>query len=515
MMMMKADKKWFGIAVSIATTIVVTGTSPVIAQTGTTERKPRTGNVIFLHPDGAGINHWNAARMYWYGPDATMNYDRLPGIAVYRGHMLDELTGTSNGGATTHAFGYKVEARGSYGKDGDGDESRLIKSLSGFNGSIMREAAAKGHPIGIVNDGNVGEPGTGVFLAEVPNRNDWNAIALQIWDGRPGESDPRPHVILGGGERQFLPPGVKGVHGEGENDLLGARNLISEALESDYVVLRTRQEFEALRAQLEISPTYAPKVLGLFARHHTFNDRPEEVLIAAGYYTGTLPLSNTKESQLVLYGTPIITPTSFNPPTVAEMTAMAITILDRVSQQAGLPFFLVVEPESVDNFGNNDNAIGTLTALKRSDEAIGVALDFIGRRPNTMLITAADSDAGGLQVRALQGPLTQTVTTVNFNPTGVEAENNNAKIDGLYGRDSFAFVSEPDQFGRRWPFAITWSGTPDVAGGILARAAGLNSELLNTAFIERFDNIDIYRMMYLTLFGRLLPYPEGELAPSR
>lgn len=107
------------------------------------------------------------------------------------------------------------------------------------------------------------------------------------------------------------------------------------------------------------------------------------------------------------------------------------------------------------------------------------------------------------------------MTTVNFNPTGVEAENNNAKIDGLYGRDSFAFVSEPDQFGRRWPFAIAWSGTPDTAGGILARAAGLNSELLNTAFIERFDNIDIYRMMYLTLFGRLLPYPEGELAPSR
>jgi alkaline phosphatase len=513
------DKRVVSTTTSLAVVAVITmSLLPASARTErsqSSERLPRTGNVIFMHPDGSGVNHWLAARMYWYGPDASMNYDKLPAMAVYRGHMMDELTGTSNGGATTHAFGYKVEARGSYGRDGDGDAARPIKGLSGFNGSIMREAAAKGHPIGIVNDGNIGEPGTGAFLAEVPNRNDWDAIALQIWDGRPGSKDQRPHVIMGGGERQFLPPGVQGVHGEGENKLLGSRNLISEALESDYVVLRTREEFEELRAQLAVSPTYAPKVLGLFAHHHIFNDRPEEVLIATGYYTGTLPLTNTKESELVLYGTPVITPAGFNPPTVAEMTEVAILILDRVSKKVGKPFFLVAETESVDNFGNNDNAIGTLTALKHADDAIGVALDYLGSEPDTLLLLAADSDAGGMQVRALQGPLTQTVTTVNFNPTGADADKIDAKIDGLYGRDSFAFVSEPDQFGKRWPFAITWTGTPDVAGGILVRAAGLNSDLITTAFSERFDNVDIYRMMYLTLFGRLLPYPQGKLAPNR
>jgi alkaline phosphatase len=502
------------VGVSVAA-LAMAAVMPAVAQTMPEERLPRTGNVIFMHPDGGGINHWTAARMYWYGPDGSMNYDKLPAIAAYRGHMLDNLAGTSNAGATTHAFGYKVEALGSFGRDGDGDESRFINSLSGFEGSIMREAAAKGHPIGIVNDGNIGEPGTAVFLAEVPNRNDWNGIALQIWDGRPGADDTRPHVILGGGERQFLPPGVQGVHGEGENDLLGSRNLISEALESDYVVLRTREAFDELKAQLAVSETYAPKVLGLFAHHHLFNDRPEEVLIAAEYYSGTLPLSATKESQLVLFGTPVITPAGFNPPTVAEMTEVAITILDRVSAQQEMPFFLVAETESVDNFGNNNNAIGTLVALKHADDAIGVALDYIGGSPDTMLIKAADSDAGGMQVRALTGPLTQTTTTVNFNPTGVEDQQNDAQIDGLYGRDSAIFLSEPDQFGRQWPFAITWSGTPDVSGGILTRAAGLNSELVTAAFSERFDNVDIYRMMYLTLFGRLLPYPEGERAPAR
>jgi len=240
------DKRVVSTTTSLALVAVITMSllpaSARIERSQSSERLPRTGNVIFMHPDGGGVNHWMAARMYWYGPDASMNYDKLPAMAIYRGHMMDELTGTSNGGATTHAFGYKVEARGSFGRDGDGDAARPIKSLSGFNGSIMREAAAKGHPIGIVNDGNIGEPGTGAFLAEVPNRNDWDAIALQIWDGRPGSKDQRPHVIMGGGERQFLPPGVQGVHGEGENKLLGSRNLISEALESDHVVLRTREE---------------------------------------------------------------------------------------------------------------------------------------------------------------------------------------------------------------------------------------------------------------------------------
>jgi alkaline phosphatase len=77
-----------------------------------------TGNVIFFHPDGTGLNHWNAARMFWYGADGALHWDQLPEIAIYRGHMSDRLVGTSNGGATVHAFGYKVLGPGSFGQDG-------------------------------------------------------------------------------------------------------------------------------------------------------------------------------------------------------------------------------------------------------------------------------------------------------------------------------------------------------------------------------------------------------------
>ncbi len=54
-------------------------------------------------------------------------------------------------------------------------------------------------------------------------------------------------------------------------------------------------------------------------------------------------------------------------------------------------------------------------------------------------------------------------------------------------------------FGLR--FGIAWSCYDDVAGAVIAKAHGLNSELLS----DNADNTDIYRIMYATLFGVQLP----------
>ena len=73
---------------------------------------------------------------------------------------------------------------------------------------------------------------------------------------------------------------------------------------------------------------------------------------------------------------------------------------------------------------------------------------------------------------------------------------------------------------------MAWATVDDVAGGVLSRAQGLNASLLNrpepfTAgsgelpFPERFDNTDVYRLLYLTLFGERLPSGVGRLAEDR
>jgi hypothetical protein len=58
--------------------------------------------------------------------------------------------------------------------------------------------------------------------------------------------------------------------------------------------------------------------------------------------------------------------------------------------------------------------------------------------------------------------------------------------------------------------------TADVQGGIVSRAIGGNSERLQSEELsERFDNIDVYRMMHENLFGVFPGYPEGQRAPDR
>lgn len=521
-----------------------------------------TGNMIFFHPDGTDAAYWEAGRIYWEGPDAISQWDLLPEMTVYRGHMADQLDGTSNGGATVHAFGYKVDGPGSYGTDsgaedvlaGDVEPPRSIEALSGYPGSWLREAGNAGHPIGVVNDGDIAEPGTGAFLAEVATRDDPNGIAAQIITGRPGfgDADQDPVVVLGGGEENFLPAGTPYctepqvrraerrersiplrclVHrpagatlSEEVPETGGTRtdgvNLLRVAEREGYTVVRTRAEFERLRDDVASGVVDARdlKVLGLFADEDIFNDEPEESLIARGLTDASVP-ADAKGTNLILFGSEPGTP-GYQPPTAVEMNEFGLTVLQAHAERTGLPFGLVTEVESTDNFGNNNNGIGALAALDAADGVIGVARNFQGDHPRTLILTAADSSGGAPQVYGynIDEEIPATVESVRVNPTGLEAEGEEPPqnpLDGRYGRGTAPFLAAPDQFGQELPFAIAWTGGPDFNGGIVTRAQGLNAELLDTTLYDRFDSVDVYRMAYLTLFGEALDYPTGRTAPTR
>ena len=95
----------------------------------------------------------------------------------------------------------------SFGQDGD----RSIKALSGFPGSILREAQHNGMPTALTNDGSLAVPGTGSFTSEVDPEGRTSAeIVRQIVDGRPGKEDKNfpPEVLLAGGESLFLSEGT-------------------------------------------------------------------------------------------------------------------------------------------------------------------------------------------------------------------------------------------------------------------------------------------------------------------
>ncbi|MFN9974483.1 MAG: alkaline phosphatase [Phycisphaerae bacterium] len=395
-------------------------------------------SVIFIHPDGAGANAWGAARALYVGPDSDLNWDRLENIALYRGHMSDALTATSNGGATTHAYGARVKAK-SFGLDGDVPITR-----DGAPGeSLATLARGVGKSVGIVSSAVVYDAGTGVFLARVTERKNYDEIASQMLAFG-------PEVLLGGGEEHFLPEGVQGRFGAGVRK--DGRNLVEEARRAGYVVVYTREEL----MRVESGTT---KLLGLFAAGSTFLDDSEEKKAAdkTPYYVETAP-------------------------TIGEMVEASLKVLSR--NPSG--FLLVAEEEGSDNYAGKNNTKGALMALQRADEALGVGRAFTQKNPRTLLITCADSDCGGMQVVSDDGLDADS-------PVPARDSENGAPLDGRDGTGTLPFMAKPDARGRSLPFAIAWARGGDVSGNaVLVRATGYRASDLVKGTL---DNVGVHRVM--------------------
>ena len=418
----------------------------------------KKGSVIFIHPDGASLAGWTALRSIEVGPDHDLNWDRLEHAGLYRGNVFNSLVTTSHAGATIHAYGVKVprESFGRFGKE-------TLTALSGKNASIMEEAQVAGYSVALINSGFICEPGTAVYVADADSRDYTDEISLQVIESG-------ADILMAGGEAQLLPEGQMGFHGHAGIRKDGI-NLIEKAKLLGYTVVMNRDQMEKL-------PDTTEKVLGVFSGWHTFNDVVEEEGIAKG-----IPLYNPQA------------------PSVDEMLAVTLKILAAKDK----PFLVVLEEEGSDNFGNKNNAVGTIEALRRSDRAIGVAQDYLDAHPDTLIIMAADSDAGGLGIMSANPG-----HWLYFTPDEPITHTNmkyGSPVDGIMGTGTPPFVSAPDQFGNQHTFGICWANNEDIASGVIARSSGLNSHMMGI----NFDNTDVYRMMYATLFG-LIP---GEKKAAR
>lgn len=404
----------------------------------------KTGNVIFIHPDGTALADWNTLRIIDVGPDNEINWDKLSGIGLYQGHIKNRITSSSNAGATVHAYGVKVNID-AFGMDGD----EIPLSRSGKRMSIMQEAMQNKIFTGIINSGSIVEPGTAIFVASEKKRSMSESITKKVIESN-------ADLIFSGGEEWMLPKGTAGRFVESGKRTDGI-NLIETAKKLGYKIVYTKDELNSLSSQEK-------KVLGVFAAVNTFNDKTEE---------------DQKKDGLKNY--------SDTSPTLKEMVDYSVKFFSNKGQ-----FILVVEEEGTDNFGNKNNANGKLEALKRADDAIGSALEFLKQNPNTLIITAADSEAGGMEIIG--------AGSLNENQPLPKFDNNGAPIDGIDGSGTLPFISAPDKNGNRFPFGIAWSTGEDVTGSVIARAEGMNSDRMK----GKIDNTDIYRIMYLTLFGKWL-----------
>ncbi|MCB1203241.1 MAG: alkaline phosphatase [Verrucomicrobiae bacterium] len=102
-------------------------------------------------------------------------------------------------------------------------------------------------------------------------------------------------------------------------------------------------------------------------------------------------------------------------PTLAEMTQVA---LDRLAPSPD-GFFLMVEGARVDHAGHANDAAASIHDQLAFDDAIGTALAYIGKNPDTLLIITTDHGCGGIQMNGVSASPDQGFAPGLYNASNV------------------------------------------------------------------------------------------------
>ena len=274
--------------------------------------------------------------------------------------------------------------------------------------TILEKAKGQEKAVGLVTTGQITPATPAAFASHVKDRNSMTEIAVQMFI-------TGVDVLLGGGEDEFLPVSDTGCYQEpGKRD--DGRNLIEEAISSGYIYVCDSVSLES------VGPSSTHKLLGLFA---------DEGM--------TRPFS----------------------PSLAGMTQKAIDILSNSPNG----FFLMVEGGQIDWASHANDAANTIGDTVGFFEAVGVAIEYVSLRDDTLIIVTADHETGGM--------------TISSTSTGLPDE------DGPFNM--------PD--GRQ--FYVTWSTTGHTAADVPVASQGPFSDMLAGVY----ENTFIYDVMLNALYG--------------
>jgi alkaline phosphatase len=202
--------------------------------------------------------------------------------------------------------------------------------------TILEIARERGMATGLVTTSEITDATPAGFSAHVEHRSNETSVAAQ-------QLALGVDVLMGGRKQFFLPEVSAGKRQDG-------RNLLDEARAAGYAVVGDAQELKAAKG---------PKILGLFNM---------------GNMVYEIDRGPTLE------------------PSLAEMTAKALEVL--APNPHG--FFAMIEGGRIDHAAHRNDAAGVIHDTLAFDAAVGVALDFARKHPDTLLIVTADHETGGM-----------------------------------------------------------------------------------------------------------------------
>jgi alkaline phosphatase/streptomycin-6-phosphatase len=331
-------------------------------------RNKHPKNVIFLLGDGMGTQEITAAR-YYQGVKNPLNVDRMPLTGfdttwsvkpAASAPYLPDYDPDSASTGTMWATGQKtIDERISQGP------STAINVPGPNFKSVLELAQKQGKKVGDVSTAEITDATPAVLASHISLRGcqgptDMGSCALEtkvaggLGSIAEQEVDHKVDVLLGGGRGRFEQK-ISGGPDAG-------KNVIESAQAKGY-------RYVSDAAGLSAVPNSGKPVLGLF----NSGNMSLEWTGPASLGKGNAPAPCNENQRPA------------NEPSLAAMTGKAIGLLEN---RKG--FFLQVEGASIDKQDHATNACGQIGETVAFDNAIGVALDYQRRHPDTLIVVTAD-----------------------------------------------------------------------------------------------------------------------------
>ncbi|KAI1370225.1 alkaline phosphatase-like protein [Hypoxylon crocopeplum] len=315
---------------------------------------PEARNFIYIVPDGYGQASQTMARDYvsllqnGENPRAPVSIqlaaDRMV-IGNVRTQASDNLITDSAAAATAFGCGVKTY-NNAIAVDDDGSPV----------GSILEAAKLKGFKTGLVVTSTINHATPACYAAHVKDRNSYEKIAEhEIGYSHP--LGPVVDILMGGGRCYFKPQSDPTSCRSDDIDLFGF------AKEKGYRVLQDRVGFDGLNKGL--SKTGDLPYIGLF------ND--DQMMYE-------IDRSRQPEQE----------------PSLLEMVETALNSLDRATKWSLKGYFLMIEASRIDHAGHANDPAAHLHDTIMYNDVMGFVRDWIDKHPDTLMMSAADHECGGL-----------------------------------------------------------------------------------------------------------------------
>lgn len=315
---------------------------------------PTARNLIYIVPDGYGAASQTMARDYvsllqnGENPDAPVSIqlaaDKLV-IGSVRTQSSDNLITDSAASATAFSAGVKTY-NNAISVDDDGQPV----------GSILEAAKLSGFKTGLVVTSTINHATPACYAAHVANRNSYEKIAEhEIGYSHP--MGPVVDILLGGGRCYFKPQSDPTSCRSDHVDLFGF------AEEKGYRVMQDRAGFDEL--EMGKSKVADLPYIGLF------ND--DQMMYE-------IDRSRQPDQE----------------PSLLEMVETALNSLHRATKWSFKGYFLMIEASRIDHAGHANDAAAHLHDTIMYNEVMGFVKEWIDSHPDTMMMSAADHETGGL-----------------------------------------------------------------------------------------------------------------------